>query len=107
MNKLLTDVPYDALAVEYLAEKVQDYNNFAVISNLPICCVPLIMTVRSTMRFSSPVSALFSSKGSLLDFNQVLDFFQYVMDYIFDDLKRKFSLLLYFYDNLTCAKSAH
>ncbi|KAJ1526521.1 hypothetical protein ONE63_008109 [Megalurothrips usitatus] len=106
LNRLLQDQPYDAIPMESLLEKVHGFKYFAVLGlKLAYLQCPLDQASRQYTAFQVPGIGTFHFNGIPIGTKTAPVLFQYVMEYIFGQLREKFPILSYFDDNLCCANS--
>lgn len=106
LNKILKDVPYDALCIESLVEKIHSAKVFCVLDfKLAYLQVPIDEESKRLTAFQLPGIGTFQFEGLPIGIKSAPGLFQHRMDVCFGDLRDKFSLLSYFDDNLLCAQS--
>lgn len=106
LNKLLANEPYDALPMESLLEKAHGYEYFGVLDlKLAYLQCPLDAASRKFTAFQIPGIGTFEFNGIPIGVKTAPALFQYIMDYIFSELRDKFPVISYFDDNLLCAHS--
>lgn len=106
LNKILRDVPYDALGIESIIDKIHGSKLFCVLDfKLAYLQVPIDDNSKRLTAFQLPGIGTFQFEGLPIGIKSAPGLFQHRMDACFGDLRDKFSLLSYFDDNLLCAQS--